>query len=392
MSLRFIIFGAVLTAALPVQSQFLSSAISYQGELRVSNAPANGSFDFQFELYDDPTAGSQVASPVLIEDLVISNGIFSVDLDFGFLPFDGSALWIEIGVRDGSSSGGYQGLAPRQRVAAAPYSLHAVKAEMVDTVPAHDHIGEVWRDSVEGFMLELRNTIDPDTTSAFTGAMRLSSNSDDQTLYAINNPSDGTGDGVYGVTNGTGPGVRARSRLGPGLIAQSFASTNVIEAYDEAPTGPDDLVFRVTSGGNVRADGTFTGGGADVAEFIDTNEPLERGDVVGIAEDGTFARVRRAGSTTVAGVVTTHPGLLMNATEERETLDDGPAMALAGRVPVKVTSQGGAIRPGDLLIASDVPGHAMRAPEDPRPGTVIGKALEAMGGEHGMVDMLVMLR
>ena len=34
-------------------------------------------------------------------------------------------LWLEIGVRDGSSNGGYQGLAPRQKLTAAPYALHA---------------------------------------------------------------------------------------------------------------------------------------------------------------------------------------------------------------------------------------------------------------------------
>ena len=392
MTLRLLILAGLLIAAMPAHSQLLSSAINYQGELRVNDVPADGIFDFQFELFNAASAGAQVASPVLLENVGVNEGIFSVDLDFGFLPFDGAALWVEIGVRDGASSGGFQGLAPRQRVAAAPYSLHAVKAEMVETVPPHDHIGDNWFDSVDDYMLRITNTIDPDTTSGVAGALRLSSNSDDQTLYAINQDSDGTGDGIYGLTNGTGPGIRARSRLGAGLVVQSFSSTNLIEAYDEEVIGDDDLVFRVTSGGNVYADGTFIGGGADVAEFIDSRDVLERGDVVGITTEGDFARVRQAGSASVAGVVTTYPGLLMNANEARQTLEDAPAMALAGRVPVKVTNEGGPIRPGDLLIASAVPGHAMRASEDPGPGTVIGKALGAMDHQRGMVDILVMLR
>ena len=393
MTLRLLILAGLLIAAMPAHSQLLSSAINYQGELRVNDVPADGIFDFQFELFNAASAGAQVASPVLLENVGVNEGIFSVDLDFGFLPFDGSELWVEIGVRDGASSGGFQGLAPRQRVAAAPYSLHAVKAEMVETVPPHDHIGDTWQDSVDDdYMLEITNTIDPDTTSAIAGAVRLSSNSDDRTLYAINLDGDGTGDGIYGLTDGTGPGVRARSRLGAGLVAQSFSSTNVIEAYRENLFGDDNLVFRVTSIGNVYADGTFFGGGADVAEFIDSRDTLEPGDVVGVTAEGDFARVRQAGSTSVAGVVTTYPGLLMNANETRQTLADAPAMALAGRVPVKVTNEGGPIRPGDLLIASAVPGHAMRASEDPGPGTVIGKALGAMDHQRGMVDILVMLR
>ena len=66
-------------------------------------------------------------------------------------------------------------------------------------------------------------------------------------------------------------------------------------------------------------------------------------------------------------------------------------LALAGRVPVKVDADYGAIRAGDLLVASPTPGHAMRA-DDPAPGTVIGKALEPLGGGTGRVTMLVMMR
>lgn len=66
-------------------------------------------------------------------------------------------------------------------------------------------------------------------------------------------------------------------------------------------------------------------------------------------------------------------------------------LALAGRVPVKVDAGYGAIRAGDLLVASPTPGHAMRA-DDPAPGTVIGKALEGLDRGTGRVRMLVMMR
>jgi hypothetical protein len=57
-----------------------------------------------------------------------------------------------------------------------------------------------------------------------------------------------------------------------------------------------------------------------------------------------------------------------------------------------VTDEGGAIRAGDLLVASSTPGHAMRAPDSPRAGTVIGKSMESLARGRGTVEVLVMLR
>ena len=70
-----------------------------------------------------------------------------------------------------------------------------------------------------------------------------------------------------------------------------------------------------------------------------------------------------------------------------------PALALAGRVPVKVTLEGGAIRPGDLQVSASLKGHAKRASGAVLPGTVIGKALQSHAeGSTGLVEMLVMTR
>ncbi|MGH7785823.1 MAG: hypothetical protein ACRERC_03095 [Candidatus Binatia bacterium] len=61
-------------------------------------------------------------------------------------------------------------------------------------------------------------------------------------------------------------------------------------------------------------------------------------------------------------------------------------------MPVKATAANGAIRPGDLLVASATPGHAMRGPANPAAGTVIGKALGPLAAGVGVTEMLVMLR
>ncbi|MBI4577981.1 MAG: hypothetical protein HY722_17095 [Planctomycetes bacterium] len=71
-------------------------------------------------------------------------------------------------------------------------------------------------------------------------------------------------------------------------------------------------------------------------------------------------------------------------------------LAVVGIVPCKVTTEGGPIRPGDLLVTSGTPGHAMRD-DDPRVGTVLGKSLgsledEGTGAVTGMIDVLVTLQ
>ena len=66
-------------------------------------------------------------------------------------------------------------------------------------------------------------------------------------------------------------------------------------------------------------------------------------------------------------------------------------VALAGRVPVTVDAAYGAIRAGDLLVASATAGHAMRS-DNPAPGTVVGKALEGFDSGRGSIMMMVLNR
>jgi hypothetical protein len=68
-------------------------------------------------------------------------------------------------------------------------------------------------------------------------------------------------------------------------------------------------------------------------------------------------------------------------------------LALAGRVPVKVTAKYGAIQVGDLLVSSPIPGYAMKCPEASKcVGAVVGKALEPLQEGVGVIEAQVMLR
>jgi len=121
-----ILVSAVVTAA-PLGTEF-----TYQGVLSDAGAPASGIFDFRLYLYNVESGGAQVGPVVLIEDLTVTDGRMTSQLDFGSV-FDGTALWLEVGVRDGTSTGGYTVLSPRQELTAAPFAQHAQIADSAAT-------------------------------------------------------------------------------------------------------------------------------------------------------------------------------------------------------------------------------------------------------------------
>ena len=153
-------------------------------------------------------------------------------------------------------------------------------------------------------------------------------------------------------------------------------------------------VFKVDEQGNVLADQTFHAAAfeteaADIAEWVHITALAEPGDVVEFdpAVPGRYRIAQTACSSLVAGVISTAPGVILGGSlvaSERELL------ALTGIVPVKVTNEGGPILPGDLLVTSSTPGHAMRwAGPDPCLCSMVGKALEPMTEEFGVILVLL---
>ena len=57
----------------------------------------DGDYDFEFTLYDSPILGSVVAGPVPVPDWPVSDGLFTVSVDFGDDAFTGDARWLRIG-------------------------------------------------------------------------------------------------------------------------------------------------------------------------------------------------------------------------------------------------------------------------------------------------------
>jgi hypothetical protein len=69
----------------------MGTAFTYQGSLLEGGSPANSSYDFQFHLHDDAVANSPIGSMQQLTAVNVSDGLFSMQLDFGDAAFDGQA-------------------------------------------------------------------------------------------------------------------------------------------------------------------------------------------------------------------------------------------------------------------------------------------------------------
>lgn len=211
-----------------------------------------------------------------------------------------------------------------------------------------------------------------------------------------------SGHGVKGESNGNGldsAAVRAEAHGSGGIALFASASSSDAGAVI-TNTGSGDLIkafssggnlrFRVSNAGNVTADGTFTGGGADFAELLPARQPIDPGEVVAVAADGTLVRTTEPYQASLLGVVSTRPGFIGDFYRDLPE-EEKVALAVIGIVPVRVCDEGGPIRPGDPLTSSSRPGVAMRATRWV-PGAILGKALGSVPAGEGTVNALVLLR
>jgi hypothetical protein len=291
---------------------------------------------------------------------------------------------------------------------------------------------------VEGHTLQAVNTQSAGITYGLFGESRTTG--DGAGVYGYHAQGTGvygsagssSGTGVHGYAGG-GTGVHGRGNIGVegwtdwyGGTGGRFRNVNTgspnadsvavwagsyfgdIFQGHELDSNGDSLYtrFRVTYGGDVYADGSYHCGAAaggepgtciiqnaeaDFAEMLPADEGLEPGDVLVVGADGELARSVEAYQATVVGVYSTQPGYLGGGQHLGKA--DYVPLAVVGVVPVKASAENGAITPGDLLSASDTPGHVMRCQGVEQCfGRTVGKALEGLDAGTGLIQMLVMLQ
>jgi len=88
---------------LPLMAAPMGTAFSYQGRLYDASQPANNVYDLTFTLHDNPVNAAAIGSPMTLLAVPVTNGLFTVQLnangEFGPSAFDGSARWLQMGVR-----------------------------------------------------------------------------------------------------------------------------------------------------------------------------------------------------------------------------------------------------------------------------------------------------
>ncbi len=142
-----LMIGLLLVLAAPAAGADLGTAFTYQGRLMVGGSPANGTYDFQFTLYDD-ASGGMVLGMELVGDLAVVGGLFTTALDFGDSVITGQARWLAIGVRPGASTGDYTALSPRQELRPSPHALALPALRTEQNAASPNLVGGHWANSV----------------------------------------------------------------------------------------------------------------------------------------------------------------------------------------------------------------------------------------------------
>ena len=169
------------------------------------------------------------------------------------------------------------------------------------------------------------------------------------------------------------------------IVASDSSEVTINNLRTQVITANDSTEILVNDA--MRVSGLITGTAtqaqyADLAEIFPTDDTdLEPGDVVDFSGDNKVTKSNQEAHTSVAGVVSTEPGFLLN---EGGT---GVKLAMTGKVPCKVQ---GIVNAGDLLVSAGN-GKAKSA-TNPSVGTVIGKAIENHTSDgNGVINIMIVL-
>ena len=111
-----------------------TTGFTYQGRLTDGGTPASGAYDLQFGLWDSQSSGNQIGTTQSINSVQVTNGVFTVTLDFGANAFPGASRFLAISARV-SGPGSFTLLTPRQPITSTPYAVRSLNAATADSVP-----------------------------------------------------------------------------------------------------------------------------------------------------------------------------------------------------------------------------------------------------------------
>jgi Chaperone of endosialidase len=193
------------------------TAFTYQGRLNNGGVPANGIYDLQFTIYDLATNGTLLAGPITNSTTGVSNGLFTVLLDFGATPFTGADRWLDIAVRT-NGGGAFTTLNPRQKLTPSPYAI-----------TAGNLAGVIANNSVPGVDATIgggdQNTASGSRSTVSGGETNTASGSYSTVAGGLQNSASGGGSAVSGGLYNIAGGILATVGGGDGNRASGLNST-----------------------------------------------------------------------------------------------------------------------------------------------------------------------
>jgi hypothetical protein len=148
MKTKFVYWCVALVLLSTLNSQLSTAfaqgtAFTYQGRLNNGTNPANGHYDFIFTVWNASSGGSEIGGTSTSLGVGVTNGLFTVTVDFGSGIFTGPTYWLQITVET-NGVGPFVSLSPRQQLTPTPYAIFAEGANaagLTGTIPAGDLSG-----------------------------------------------------------------------------------------------------------------------------------------------------------------------------------------------------------------------------------------------------------
>ena len=272
------------TAARQVQA----TAFTYQGRLSdaASSGGANGTYQMQFQLFDAATNGNQIGDTRTNTAVNVSNGVFTVSLDFGSNPFvSGADRFLQISVKRASDPSGtaYTTLAPRQQLTSSPYAIRTISAGEADSLSnfcvgcvQNSHINSVDAAKVTGTVANATNAQTANTaTSANTANTATTATTAGNVTGVVAVANGGTGSSTKNFVDLTtaqtvAGGKTFSNSLRTNGLMRIGSETGTSEAPDVFPAYEGLLIRRINSG------------------FVAAGHVAARTNVLRLERDGSF--------------------------------------------------------------------------------------------------------
>ena len=244
LKIRLLILAAAMFWGLSVTGAAQTSAFTYQGRFTDSAVaqPTNGTYNMQFALFDAAANGNQVGAPVIVPNVQVVNGIFTVTLDYTAASFDGAPRFLQVTVANTV-------LNPRQEITSAPYAIAARKALLAND---SNKLGGIDADQyVTGQVVRSVNSLTNNVTLAAGSNITITPSGNTLTIA-----STGGAGGGSGINNQTSLQAGANFNIdGTGAAKIFNAATQFNLGGNRFLSGGSGNVFAGESAGAVTTGG-----------------------------------------------------------------------------------------------------------------------------------------